>query len=70
MKTRLFVVAALILVISAAAAAERPVQVPFINDQSTKPLTDLEQFQDTYGATLLKGFTSCPACAARAAASR
>jgi len=60
MKTQIFLIAALIFAIAAAAAAQRPVQVPFINDQSTKPLTDLEQFQDTYGATLLKGFTELP----------
>ena len=60
MKTRILLITALTFAISVAAAAQRPVQVPFMNDQSTKPLTDLEQFQDTYGATLLKGFTELP----------
>ena len=60
MKTQTFLVIALCFAISTAASSQRPVQVPFINDQSNKPLTDLEQFQDTYGATLLKGFTELP----------
>ena len=60
MKTQTFLVIALCFAISMSASAQRPVQVPFINDQSNKPLTDLEQFQDTYGATLLKGFTELP----------
>ena len=60
MKTRIFLIATLTLTIATAAAAQRPAQVPFVNDQSTKPLTDLEVFQDTYGATLLKGFTELP----------
>lgn len=50
----------LICVICGVANAQRPTQVPFINDQSAKPLTDIEVFQDIYGATLLKGFTDLP----------
>lgn len=60
MKTRIFLIVALSFSICLTASAQRPVQIPFINDQSTKPLTDLEQFQDSYGATLLKGFTELP----------
>lgn len=60
MKIQILLVVALSLAICAVASAQRPIQVPFINDQSTKPLTDLEQFQDTFGATLLKGFTELP----------
>ena len=50
----------IICAICFSANAQRPAQVPFINDQSAKPLTDLEMFQDIYGATLLKGFTDLP----------
>jgi hypothetical protein len=61
MKTRItMLLVTLICAICVAANAQRPTQVPFINDQSSKPLTDLEVFQDFYGATLLKGFTDLP----------
>jgi hypothetical protein len=61
MKTRItYLVVVLVCVICGAADAQRPAQVPFVNDQSAKPLTDLEAFQDIYGATLLKGFTDLP----------
>lgn len=42
------------------AFAQRQPQVPFANEQSDKPLTDLEVFQDSYGSALLKGFTELP----------
>lgn len=48
------------LVLCAVTPAQRQVQVPFVNEQSDKPLTDLELFQDTFGAALLKGFTELP----------
>jgi hypothetical protein len=61
MKTSIaFLFVALICVVCGGADAQRPTQVPFVNDQSAKPLTDLEAFQDIYGATLLKGFTDLP----------
>jgi hypothetical protein len=46
--------------VTAAAQQQRRPTIPFVNDQTDKPLTDLELFQDTYGATLLKGFTELP----------
>lgn len=42
------------------AAAQRPNQIPFVNELNAKPPTDLETFQDTYGAALIKGFTELP----------
>jgi hypothetical protein len=60
MKTRILLIMTFAFAICAAAVAQLPVQVPFVNDQSSKPLTELEIFQDTYGATLLKGYTDLP----------
>jgi hypothetical protein len=58
-KTVLFIIA-LTCLICGGAAAQRPNRVPFVNDQNAKPLTDLELFQDSYGAALIKGFTEFP----------
>lgn len=53
-------IALLLLTLAAGMFAQRQPQLPFVNDQPDKPLTDLEMFQDSYGATLLKGFTELP----------
>ena len=60
MKTRILLHVTMTFVLCAVTGAQRPILSPLVNDQSTKPLTDLEVFQDTYGATLLKGFTELP----------
>lgn len=52
--------AASLLILAATAFPQRQPQVPFANEQSDKPLTDLEVFQDSYGSALLKGFTELP----------
>ena len=46
--------------ICGSAAAQRPNRIPFVNELNAKPLTELENFQDTYGAALIKGFTELP----------
>ena len=51
---------ALLLGFNIVSFAQRQPTVPFVNEQSGKPLTDLELFQDTFGAALLKGFTELP----------
>ena len=56
----LFCTLALSLFLATEAFSQRQPQTPFVNEQSDKPLTDLELFQDAYGATLLKGFTDLP----------
>ena len=61
MKIRVFLfVTALSCLIFGSVAAQRPNQVPFVNEQNAKPLTDLELFQDSYGSALVKGFTEFP----------
>jgi hypothetical protein len=56
----LFVSIILISMFSAASFAQRQPQLPFVNETNGKPLTDLEEFQDIYGTTLIKGFTDLP----------
>src|SRR5262245_2664860 len=41
-------------------AQRRPLNVPFVNEQTEKPLTDLEVFQNLYGVALIKGYTDLP----------
>ena len=41
-------------------AQRRPQNVPFVNEQTEKPLTDLEVFQNLYGVALIKGYTDLP----------
>ncbi len=42
-------------------AQRRPMPtVPFVNEQTEKPLTDLEVFQNLYGVALIKGYTDLP----------
>jgi hypothetical protein len=61
MRTRpILLIFSLLNLFSLAIFAQRQPQVPFSNEQSDKPLTDLEVFQDSYGAALLKGFTELP----------
>jgi len=45
---------------SAGYAQRRPQVVPFLNEQTDKPLTDLEMFQDIYGTAVIKGYTDLP----------
>jgi len=62
MKIKIVLLAAVFICSTCTTAfAQRPAQLPFVNDQNDKPLTDLEQFQDIYGALLIKGFTNLTA---------